>query len=155
MEYVAKTERDGNRTLIEFPDCPGCQTFAEPGEDVESIARDALEGWLAVNLEDGEAPPKPAYKAGAGRLAVRVASPLSIALQIRWRRQELGLSQAQLGKRIGVTRQQAANLENPDSNLRLTTLERAAEALEVDLGVELTPFSTRRLRHRSRVTASR
>jgi predicted RNase H-like HicB family nuclease len=46
--------------VLRFPDCPGCQTFAEPGEDVESVAREALEGWLAVNLEDGKAPPKPA-----------------------------------------------------------------------------------------------
>jgi hypothetical protein len=24
MEYIAITERDGDRTTIEFPDCPGC-----------------------------------------------------------------------------------------------------------------------------------
>jgi DNA-binding XRE family transcriptional regulator/predicted RNase H-like HicB family nuclease len=138
MEYVAKVERAGKHTLIEFPDCPGCQTFAGPGEHVESIARDALEGWLVVHLEGGEAPPKPSYKDGTGRLPVR------IALQIRWRRQELGLSQAQLAERIGVTRQAASNLENPDSNLRLTTLAKAAEALEAGLGVELMPLAPRR-----------
>ena len=144
MEYVAKVERAGKHTLIEFPDCPGCQTFAGPGEDVESVARDALEGWLAVHLEGGEAPPKPSYKDGTGRLPVRITPSLSIALQIRWRRQELGLSQAQLAERIGVTRQAASNLENPDSNLRLTTLAKAAEALEADLGVELMPLAPRR-----------
>jgi HTH-type transcriptional regulator / antitoxin HipB len=139
-EYLAILAREGARTLIEFPDCPGCVTFAGPREDVAGIARDALEGWLVVHLADGEAPPRPRARARSARtLAVRVSASLGIALQIRWRRQELGWSQAQLGRRLGVTRQQAASLENPDANLRLSTLERAAAALELELAVELRP----------------
>ncbi|MDB4899569.1 MAG: hypothetical protein JWN53_1377 [Gemmatimonadetes bacterium] len=140
MEYVAVTAKDEGRTLVEFPDCPGCQTFAERGEDVEAIAREALEGWLEVNLERGDAPPRPSRKKPKSKgLAVRVTPALAIALQLRWRRQELGLSQAQLGKRLEVSRQQVALLERPSANLRLTTLTRAAEALELDLDVAFSP----------------
>lgn len=154
MEYVAELSREGRQTLIEFPDCPGCQTFADPGDDVAELARDALEGWLAVHLEGGEAPPRPTTRTRSTKtLAVRVAPALAIALQLRWRRQELGLSQAQLGKRLGVTRQQAASLERPGANLRLTTLERAAKALEVELDIELQPLAGARSR-RARVAVA-
>ena len=29
MEYVATVRKEGRATLIDFPDCTGCQTFAE------------------------------------------------------------------------------------------------------------------------------
>ena len=143
MEYVATLSKEGRYTLVEFPDCPGCSTFVDPdeGEDVESVAREALEGWLVAHLEDGDAPPPATTRSTGSRneIVIRVAPTLAIALQIRWRRQELGLSQAQLGKLLGVSRQQAASLENPDSNLRMSTLEKAATALKLELEVELHP----------------
>lgn len=55
VEYVAALTREGAQTLIEFPACPGCQTFADPDEDVAAVAREALEGWL----EAREAQPLP------------------------------------------------------------------------------------------------
>jgi transcriptional regulator with XRE-family HTH domain len=48
------------------------------------------------------------------------------------------LSQAALARRIGVTRQQIALLESPDSNVTLRTLERVAEAMNLDLEIKLT-----------------
>jgi predicted RNase H-like HicB family nuclease/DNA-binding XRE family transcriptional regulator len=142
VEYKAVLSKEDGNTLIEFPDCPGCQTFAEPGEDVGVVAREALEGWLAAHLDGGDAPPRPSAKSRRAHImAVHVAPSLAIALQIRWRRQDLGLSQAQLGQRLGVTRQQVATLENPDANLRLSTLERAAEALDLTLDVEFSPIA--------------
>ena len=148
MEYLAELARAGRRTLIEFPDCPGCETFAEPDEDVMEVAREALEGWLETHLEFGEAPPQPSPRRKAGRssLAVRVNPALAIALLLRWRRQELKLSQAELGKRLGVTRQQVALLERPGGNLRVSTLAKAAEALEVELAVAFEPRVARRSR---------
>lgn len=145
MEYLADLAREGRRTLIEFPDCPGCQTFAEPGEDVTETAREALESWLEAHLEGGEAPPRPhLHRRRPKMLAVRVNPALAIALLLRWRRQELKLSQAALGKRLGVTRQQVALLERAGGNLKVSTLAKAAEALEVELDVEFRPTSTRR-----------
>lgn len=153
MQYIARVASEGRKMLVEFPDCPGCVTFYDPHEDVslEAVAREALEGWLEVHLAGGEAPPPPHAKAGPRSLVVRIAPSLSIALQIRWRRQELGLSQSALGKLLGVSRQQAASLENPDSNLRMTTLEAAARALDVELDVGLRPV--RAVRPRQAATA--
>lgn len=144
MEYVVHLVREGDSTTIEFPDAPGCQTFADADEDVEAVAREALEGWLEAHLIDGDAPPQRSARrakrpAGASELRVRVAPPLAIAVRIRQRRLELGLSQSQLGRLLGVSRQQAAALESPAANYRLSSLERLAEALQLELDVELSP----------------
>jgi predicted transcriptional regulator len=80
---------------------------------------------------------------------VRVSPQLAIALQLRWRRQDLELSQSQLGKRLGVTRQAVASLENPDTNWRFSTLLRVAEALELDLEISLIAAADARPRERA------
>src|SRR5262245_7267784 len=124
MEYVAKLTREGKRWLVDFPDCPGCQTFGESRAEASAMAREALEGWLEANLLGGLAPPRPRRRRGGHLVPVR--SRLAVALQIRWVREDLGLTQAQLAKRVGVWQQQVAKLENPDANPTLATLESIA-----------------------------
>lgn len=139
MEYVAVLAQEGESTTVEFPDCPGCATFADPGEDVYLVAREALEGWLDAYMIDGSAPPRPSYQARADERVLRIAPALSVSarLLIRWARQAAELSQGQLAERIGMTRQQMSKIESPDSNLTIATLERIAEGLGVqwDLNV--------------------
>ena len=140
MQYLAVLKRERSNTLVSFPDCPGCQTFGRNREEALVNAREALEGWLEAHLVTGDAPPKPdEHKEGRSRSAVMVTvSPiLSVRLQLRWARQALGLTQAALAKRVGVTRQQIALLEAPDSNVTLRTLERVAAAMGLRLEVEL------------------
>ena len=142
MLYHARATTDKRgRVEIDFPDCPGCQTFADIAEEALAVAQEAHDGWLEAHLVDGEAPPPPSAKpAKRHSLAVPVSPALAIALQVRWRRQELGLSQSGLGKKLGVTRQQVALLEQPTGNLKVSTLERIAEALDLHLSVDLTPM---------------
>jgi transcriptional regulator with XRE-family HTH domain len=64
-----------------------------------------------------------------------------VRLELRWARQALALSQEDLAKRIGVTRQQIALLESPDSNVTLRTLERVAHAMDLQLDIRLTPVA--------------
>lgn len=151
MEYPVLLTTEGNKTLAAFPDCPGCQTFAEPGEDILALAQEALEGWLAVGLEDGEAPPRPSGKvrisSGAKLKHVQVNPKLAVALYVRWARQDAGMSQADLARKLGVSQQQAAKLEQPTANPTLDTLAKIAAALNVDFFVELA-----RRRRRLRLT---
>jgi ribosome-binding protein aMBF1 (putative translation factor) len=143
MEYAAHTKKEGRRTLIEFPDCLGCATFAEAGEDIEAVAREALEAWLEAELEGGDAPPRPSRAARRNKaLLVRVDPLLSVRLQLRWARQDAGLSQSDLAKKVRVSRQQISLLESPDANLRLSTLKRVADALGLELDISLEPRHT-------------
>jgi DNA-binding XRE family transcriptional regulator/predicted RNase H-like HicB family nuclease len=144
MQYVARLTKEGRRTLIEFPDCPGCQTFAEANEDILENAREALEGWLEARLVHGDAPSQPRARAVRDRrwLPVRVDPTLAVRLQLRWARQAAGISQAELARRVGVTRQAISLLESPDANLTLSTLVKVAQALGMELEIELQPKSS-------------
>lgn len=142
MQYVTYISREGKHVLAEFPDCPGCQTFADSGDEIAAAAREALEGWLEAHLQDGQVPPRPVDRASApaGKKVARVSvrPGLAAALQIRWARQDAGLSQKALGDLASVSQQQIAKLENPDENPSLETLARVARALglEVSVGFE-------------------
>jgi transcriptional regulator with XRE-family HTH domain len=54
---------------------------------------------------------------------------------LRQARHHAGLTQAELARRAGVSRQQVAKVERPDSNPTLATLERLAQVLGLRLSV--------------------
>ena len=142
MRYAAFISREGEQSLADFPDCPGCQTFAD-SDGIAAAAREALEGWLEAHLVDGQVPPRPAKHTGApegNKLTwVPISATLAAALEVRWARAEMGLSQEQFGRLIRVTQQQIAKLEDPDQSPKLDTLERVARALGLELSFEFTP----------------
>jgi len=143
MRYAAFISREGKHVLAEFPDCPGCQTFADSGDEIASAAREALEGWLEAHLSDGQVPPRPvehdAAPVGKKLARIGVRPGLAAALLIRWARQDAGLSQKELGALARVKQQQIAKLENPDENPKLETLEKVGQALGLDLHLGFEP----------------
>ena len=141
MEYVAYVSREGKHWLAEFPDCPGCQTFADSGDALPAAAQEALEGWLEAHLVDGQVPPGPkAHKrapSGSRLAPVRIDPALAVALQIRWARARERMTQRQLAKKAGVSQQQIAKLERPGENPTIDTVKKIAKALGVHVNVEL------------------
>jgi DNA-binding XRE family transcriptional regulator/predicted RNase H-like HicB family nuclease len=146
MRYQAIIAKEGRATLAHFPDCPGCQTEAGPGEDIYSLAREALEGWIEAHLVQGQIPPLPSVRkhrapAGARSVTIPVSPSLAVRIQLRLARHRAGLSQGALAKRVGVSQQQIAALESPDANVTLSTLLKVAKALghEVEIGFSRNP----------------
>lgn len=137
MFYNAQLTQEGERWLVEFPDCPGCQTFGDSREHALTRAQEALEGWLETILDLRRVPPRPTAKDG---IPVYIDDKLSIALQLRLAREELGLSQTEVAARAGLSQQQIARLENPDNNPTLQGVSAAARAL--GLRLELVPGPT-------------
>lgn len=144
MYYLACIAHEDGTRLIAFPDAPGCQTFASADEDLVAVAREALEGWLESHLELGNAPPRPSAEPArvpgmgcAETIPIDVSPRLSMAVQLRWARQDAGLSQAQFAQRLGVSRQQVSLLESPEGNPTLGTLEKVAHALHRRLDIAL------------------
>jgi ribosome-binding protein aMBF1 (putative translation factor) len=72
---------------------------------------------------------------GAAALAIRVGE------QIRDAREAAGLSQRDLAQRMGTSQAAIARLEAGGVGATLTTLQRAASALDLDITVELRPAS--------------
>lgn len=132
--YLVKIKREGERWVIEFPDCPGCQTFGETKAEALSMGKEALEGWLEAHLVLGRVPPKPRKKTGT---PVFVNSTLGLVFQIRWLRQDRGWSQKDVAERVGVSQQAIAKIEDPDSNPTLDTLFKVAEGLGMHIDVSL------------------
>ena len=143
MRYHAIITKEGSRTLAEFLDAPGCQTFAERGESIEEFAPDALQGWLNAQLQDGRVPPRPRSRprppAEGTLLPVAVSAVLAARLQVRWARDEEGISQTELARRVGVSQQAIARIESPDANVSMDTLERVAAALGRRVDLNLVP----------------
>src|SRR5262245_55850751 len=126
MHYVAYISREGNQVLADFPDCPGCQTFADDGDELAEAAREALEGWLEANLVAGKVPPGPLAAPGApsgmklARVSVRAGRAAARSL---WRApQEAGVSEDARGGRAGVSQHEIAKLEGRADNPSLETL---------------------------------
>jgi DNA-binding XRE family transcriptional regulator/predicted RNase H-like HicB family nuclease len=130
MKYRAVVTREGRATLAAFPDCPGCQTFVNGRADIAAAAREALEGWLEVNLAGDVIPKKPGtirISKAARILEVGVPMPLAFRLELRWKRAEAKKTQAEFGKLLGMSQQQYANLEGPRSNPTLETVQRIVD----------------------------
>lgn len=142
MNYIGKIEKEGGATLVSFPDAPGCQTFGDTPEEARAMAKEAIEGWLETQLGVGRLPPRPKY-AGPG-MTVHLAPELALKLELRWARDEAGLTQTQLAKRVGVTQQRIAALENPDAEVKLSTAARVLEALGRSLDVTTRKTTKRR-----------
>jgi predicted RNase H-like HicB family nuclease len=96
MYYTACISYEGKHILIEFPDCPGCQTCAVNEDTIAVIALEALDGWLEAHLASGQVPPQPrkhtpaGMKAGMKAIHVPIRLDLAAALQIRWAEKENG-----------------------------------------------------------------
>jgi predicted RNase H-like HicB family nuclease len=82
MQYIAKLTREADRWLIDFPDCPGCQTFGETKEEALTMAAGTLEGWLETHLKHGDVPPRP--RARRSGVPIDVPAGLDVAIQLRW-----------------------------------------------------------------------
>lgn len=137
MQYAARVSTEGKYTLAEFPDCPGCQTFVEGRESIEEAAEDALVGWLETNLGRDLVPPRPRRHTGKQFIQVSVPAGLAVRLELRWAREDAGLTQAELAKRIGVSQQAIQKLECAGANPTVGTLAKVAEGLGRRLSIGL------------------
>jgi DNA-binding XRE family transcriptional regulator/predicted RNase H-like HicB family nuclease len=149
MRYPAIVTKEGKNVLAAFPTCPGCQTFAPPRRNIEHEAKEALELWLETNLQSRRLPPRPPVRYSARRgtvLWVSVDPKLAVKLELRWMRDDLGLTQAELARLAGVSQPAIAQLESPDSNPTIDTLNRVAGAMGARIDVHFSGGRSRAIR---------
>lgn len=79
---------------------------------------------------------------GAHWLTITIPFKIAVRAVLVTRRVQMGLSQADMASRMKVTRQAYQQLESPDANLRLDTLTRAFDALDVLPLITLAPRET-------------
>jgi transcriptional regulator with XRE-family HTH domain/predicted RNase H-like HicB family nuclease len=151
MRYPAVVTKEGKNILANFPTCPGCQTFAPPGHDIEHEAAEALELWLETQLQERTLPARPprTFKTRKGTVLWVVVDPkLAVKLELRWMRDDLGLTQAELARLAGVSQPAIAQLESPDSNPTIDAVNRVARAMGRQ--IDLHPTSAERVKDYAR-----
>jgi antitoxin HicB len=138
IKYQAKIVKDGGLYSVEFPDLPGCFSFGETLGEAKNNASEAL----SLYLEEARDPlwdiPEAKARKNKNLYWVRPDSSVAIALIIRRTRIQMGLSQNQGARKLGITVQQLQKLETPGkSNPTVKTLSNISKAFDVDLEIEL------------------
>jgi antitoxin HicB len=90
---------------------PNIMTCGFSHEEALAMAKDALDGVLAVDLAQGKEIPKPQFTGG---YPVAVASHIAIAFQLRKALRD-GQSQTVIAKKLGLSYQAYQRLENPNA----------------------------------------
>ena len=127
--YPAAFQRDeGGRLLVSFPDFPSAHTDgADPNEAMEE-AIDCLGSSIAFAMADKAEVPKPSrLKRGQKRVPV----PLWIVgkLALYWTIREIGVSQSELARRLGVRETVVRRMLDPSHDTRPEKIQAALEAL--------------------------
>ena len=100
MRYPAYVVKGRSVESAAFPDCPGCQTQADRGEDLGKNLVEALTGWLEAELQAGRVPSRPRAAARApkgGRVHwVQLPAMLGTRLALLWARTDADALDAEL-----------------------------------------------------------
>ena len=136
FSYPAEIEeqKDG-MFLVRFPDVPEALTEGETREEALHEARDALTAALAGYVHARRDIPAPS-PCRAGQVLVHL-SPLiasKLALYEQMRREHI--TNAELGRRLGVTENAVRRLIDPDHRSHIGKVEAALDATGVHLSVE-------------------
>jgi DNA-binding XRE family transcriptional regulator/predicted RNase H-like HicB family nuclease len=142
MMYSALLQRTEEGLVLEFPELPGLSARITDPEAAASVAHEVLNNRIQAMLEQGEVPTRPGTVpstdgSGHGRLKVPLRPDNAVALQMRWIRQEQGLTLTKVAQRMGVSRQRISALETTARNWTVATLLRLSEALDADLEIVL------------------
>jgi predicted RNase H-like HicB family nuclease/DNA-binding XRE family transcriptional regulator len=140
MKYSAMLQATGQGFLVLFPELPGLTAQAADRGAARSVAHRVLNEQIGTMLSRGEIPARPRKvrsPEGSDRIGVTVRPDYAVTLQMRWTRQEQGLSLAKVAHRMGVSRQRISALEITGRNWTVGTLLRLSDALDADLEIVL------------------
>jgi len=140
MKYSARLEETREGFTLVFPELPELRVTVSDLRSAASVSDAKLNAHLEVLLSRGHLPLRPSrIRRGARHIAVAVQPHHALALQVRWARQEQGLTLQKVASKMGVTRQRIAALEASDCNWTVATLRRLSDALNVELDIVLRP----------------
>jgi DNA-binding XRE family transcriptional regulator len=98
-------------------------------EEARFNAREALTGILLSRLDSGEAIPRSVTVDEPGVEMVEPDAEVVAPIQLRWAREDAGLTQGQLAERLGVTYQAVQKLERAGANPGVKTIAKVCRAL--------------------------
>lgn len=132
MQYPVTIERDGNTWMASFPDVPEALTGGDTREEALAEALDALITAFEFYFEDSRPVPEPSAPAD-GQDVVTVPPSLWAKVLLLNAMCESGVSNAELGRRIGMKPQNVQRLTDLHHTTKIDQLAGALEALGLRL----------------------
>jgi antitoxin HicB len=127
--YPAVFSRDEDgRWLVGFPDFPSAHTDGADTNEAMEEAIDGLGSTIAFAMADKLDVPKPA-RLKRGQKFVPVPLWIVAKLALHWAIRELGVSQSELARRLGVRETVVRRMLDPDHDTRPEKIQAALEAL--------------------------
>ncbi|MBZ0273298.1 helix-turn-helix domain-containing protein [bacterium] len=120
---------------VRFHDFPNIVTYGFDRDHAVEMAGEALNGCLESDYDRHvplpESRRKPRVKKGEEAVFVTLDPDVRTAYLVRGWREESGLTQAQMARRMDISTQAYQRIERPGrANLTIATLMRVAEAVE-------------------------
>lgn len=137
MQYPVTITPDGDTWMVEFPDVPEARTCGDTKEEALAEAADALVTAFEFYFEDQRPVPAPS-KVKRGVDAVSIPASVWSKVLLLNSMLELGITQSELGRRIGMRRQDVGRLVNLHHATKIDTLEQAIAATgkRLEIGVD-------------------
>ena len=129
---------DGGGYLAEFPELEGCITDGKTKERALENAAEALNGWLAARCDRNLNIPEPIERRSKVYHPIMVDLNIELPILLRQMRKKKRLSQSAIAKKLDISQQAYAKLENPDTaNPSLLTLQKIGEVLGIEIDFKL------------------
>ena len=141
MSYPATLKSyKGGQVGVFFADVPEAITAGTNEAEALDRAQDALTVALSSYLDDGRPLPVPS-KAKRGQPMVVLPPRVAIKLAIHEAMVQQGVTQAQLGERLGIDGRQVRRILDLDHESKLSQLEAALAVLGLRASVSVTKVS--------------
>ena len=136
--YPAIVKGDGDTFVVVFPDIPHAHTNGNSREDALAHAPDALEAGISLLMEKNADIPAPGPARGRSTVLVGLPSVISSAkVELYTALRSAGVRKAELGRRMGIHKQQVERLMDIGHTSRIEQLEAAFAALHMRLIVNI------------------
>jgi len=114
--YYAKIEYDNNEKVfnVSFPNLEGCYTFGNTLEEALIYAKDALNGYLSVILNENMEMEEQNITDKNNLYFIKPDRNISFVILLKKRRKELGLTQQQVAEMLNISYQAYQRYENTD-----------------------------------------
>ena len=83
LPYTVEARRTAEGYFAKVLELPGCMTWAESFEELETMIEDALATWIWDALEDGDPIPEPQETSGYSRVRERSLKQLGEGFDLR------------------------------------------------------------------------
>ena len=110
--FMANIYADDDSYSVEFPDLPGCFSYAETYEEAVEMAKDALSGYLFSVLRRFIKVNRPSNVDNPNLVPICPDPEIALALWLRWQRENRQLSQEQMAKQCELELEEYRRLES-------------------------------------------